>query len=343
MAKANNGNRQRQSQGSEQMPHMYEYFEDSIDIRHHGCRTGLAAFCMLAASPLVHAAGFSYDLSYDTGSRVVEVAIDANNSGTYSYRDNGQLSTIFLAGNGSPPPADADLDGLPDNEDPDDDNDGLPDQVEIAAGLNPFYAGDADDDSDGDGVDNLAEYQLDTDLAQPDIRLLLNRGTNLISLPIDPIPPLDSRQLAADLGPAVVTISRYNTVTGQMEITRVVDGVVGGDSFPITSAQGYMVEMATAGEQRLSGDLPDRELDLLAGTNLAGLATVPSGMTAHDLLQQLGGADVIAGISHLEPRTGRYQTVFFQHGQPAGTDFPILRGESYIFTMYQRRAGIGSR
>ncbi len=43
--------------------------------------------------------------------------------------------------------------------DPDDDNDSLPDDWEIANGLNPFYAGDPGQDPDNDGLTNLQEYQ----------------------------------------------------------------------------------------------------------------------------------------------------------------------------------------
>lgn len=43
------------------------------------------------------------------------------------------------------------------------DNDLLPDAWEIAVGLDPWDAADALDDPDGDGVNNLMEYVLDTD------------------------------------------------------------------------------------------------------------------------------------------------------------------------------------
>jgi hypothetical protein len=45
----------------------------------------------------------------------------------------------------------------------DSDNDGIPDDWETANGLNPLVAGDATEDSDRDGLDNLAEYQAGTD------------------------------------------------------------------------------------------------------------------------------------------------------------------------------------
>ncbi len=58
--------------------------------------------------------------------------------------------------------ADFDNDGIPDELDPDDDNDGMPDWYEIQHGLNPYYAGDAGLDLDGDGLTNLQESAYGT-------------------------------------------------------------------------------------------------------------------------------------------------------------------------------------
>jgi len=54
---------------------------------------------------------------------------------------------------------DTDADGVGNNADTDDDNDGLPDEWELAYGLNPLL-NDAADDPDGDGVSNINEYNL---------------------------------------------------------------------------------------------------------------------------------------------------------------------------------------
>jgi hypothetical protein len=50
---------------------------------------------------------------------------------------------------------------------PDRDHDGIPDDWEIAHGLNPDLASDAQQDKDGDGFSNLAEYQRGTDPSDP--------------------------------------------------------------------------------------------------------------------------------------------------------------------------------
>jgi hypothetical protein len=58
---------------------------------------------------------------------------------------------------------DTDGDGDPDCFDDDDDDDGLPDEYELAQGLDPLDAGDADDDPDLDGRVHLLEYGDGTD------------------------------------------------------------------------------------------------------------------------------------------------------------------------------------
>jgi hypothetical protein len=57
---------------------------------------------------------------------------------------------------------DSDSDGIPDIIDLDDDNDGMPDHWEVRQGLDPLL-NDASGDWDGDGWNNLEEYQNGTD------------------------------------------------------------------------------------------------------------------------------------------------------------------------------------
>ena len=68
---------------------------------------------------------------------------------------------------------DNDGDGFGDNQDPDDDEDGMPDSYEELNGLNPYNDEDAMLDKDMDGLTNSEEYDLGTDPNDP-----LSNGNN---------------------------------------------------------------------------------------------------------------------------------------------------------------------
>lgn len=119
----------------------------------------------IAALPLVcitnsGAAAVTIDYAYDDLNRLVAITRDDTEQGLrYKY---DAVSNIEWIANADSPDTDGDL--TPNFADGDDDDDGIPDTVEIDAGLNPLSATDAAGDRDGDGVDNLAEFTQGSDI-----------------------------------------------------------------------------------------------------------------------------------------------------------------------------------
>jgi len=82
--------------------------------------------------------------------------------GAYQDDDNGTDSgSAYFFG------VDRDGDGIPDAGDADIDGDGIPNDVETAAGLDPYDAADGTTDLDGDGWSNVDEYRLGTVIDDP--------------------------------------------------------------------------------------------------------------------------------------------------------------------------------
>ena len=92
----------------------------------------------------------------DNGSYVYQVFACAN---TESNPNCGTVASLTV----TVEIPDADGDGIPDAQDPDDDNDGMSDLWELGTGLDPTNSADARLDDDNDGYNNLAEFNAGTD------------------------------------------------------------------------------------------------------------------------------------------------------------------------------------
>lgn len=124
---------------------------------------------------------------------------DDDNDGVDDSKDRFPLDTTEWI--------DSDSDGTGDNTDTDDDNDLIPDTIELNYGLNPHNPSDASEDIDNDGLSNLKEFQLQTNLASKDTdgdgdtdAIELQYGTDplLISDNLDKFRPHTPALLAVD-------------------------------------------------------------------------------------------------------------------------------------------------
>jgi chitinase len=104
----------------------------------------------------------SKEVTYTPGAATSETTSSATASATIDTDGDGVPDILDRFPNDATEWVDTDGDGIGNNQDPDDDNDGMPDAWEIAHGLNPLV-NDAALDADGDGVSNLAEYQAGSD------------------------------------------------------------------------------------------------------------------------------------------------------------------------------------
>ncbi|MBR9985933.1 MAG: hypothetical protein KFF68_08490 [Desulfosarcina sp.] len=117
-------------------------------------------------APVVGLAGetFTFRLTVtddDGSSAVANMTVSVLKSSSTDVDGDGVPDVLDLFPSDPTEWADNDGDGIGDNQDPDDDNDGIPDAWEITYGLDPLV-NDADLDADGDGWTNLEEFQADT-------------------------------------------------------------------------------------------------------------------------------------------------------------------------------------
>lgn len=127
--------------------------------KRQGAPTAFLTLVMLSVASFA-AAPATIDYVYDDLNRLTGVA---RNEGVpmvlYRY---DEISNIQWIGTENSP--DTDGDDIPNFVDPDDDDDGIPDVAEIEAGLNSLLAADAAGDFDGDGINNIDEYVLGSDI-----------------------------------------------------------------------------------------------------------------------------------------------------------------------------------
>jgi len=110
--------------------------------------------------------GTTYAIAVDgfgSSEGIIEIAVNFDLSDADSDGDGEPDSSDNCPNDPNANQSDFDMDEIGDVCDQDDDNDGIPDDFELANGLDPLNAADAGADADGDGFTNLEEFEAGTD------------------------------------------------------------------------------------------------------------------------------------------------------------------------------------
>jgi|AntAceMinimDraft_17_1070374.scaffolds.fasta_scaffold89363_2 YD repeat-containing protein len=126
----------------------------------HSSAAGAALVLMLSQGmPASASTLVVIDYSYDDLDRLTMMGRADGPLVDYTYDEVSNITSQTIANS-----ADFDGDLLADFVDDDDDNDLIPDSIELNSNLDPFNGDDAALDLDGDGISNLAEYLLGSDI-----------------------------------------------------------------------------------------------------------------------------------------------------------------------------------
>lgn len=165
-------------------------------------------------------------------------------------------------------------------------------------------------------------------------RIQLHRGLNLVALPIQPEPPLDSSGFATDVGSPF--IARFvSGPDGRGRLQTQVRGLTGEVPFPLEGNRGYFVMSPSAATLVLRGrpwPLAMLTITLPAGHSAIAFARgVPASLTTSSLVELAGSSKVTRVVSV----GGRGQLESYL---PSLTPDTVLQtGKGYIVSVFSAR------
>jgi hypothetical protein len=168
--------------------------------------------------------------------------------------------------------------------------------------------------------------------------LVLEQGLNLIGLRVDPANSVGAIDLLEMLGPGALEVRRLNPTTKTYETTaRSGSGFV-GSNFPLAGLDGLLIVSTAPASQpstaRIVGSArASPSVHLLAGTNLITIPDPPEGLDAFALLGLIGDEAVVSAIQRVDTASGRLESAVYRGDTPAGVNFPIEAGVSYLVHM----------
>jgi len=237
----------------------------------------------------------------------------------------------------------------PDN--PDSDSDGMPDDYEVANGLDPLDDGSIDPnngpagDPDSDNASNIEEFMagsspMNGNSLPVNIDIMLHSGFNIFGYPLSV--PTTSYDLLAVLGDEteIEKILVYDRAAGSYSTTYYDGAVPAGDYVDIGYGDGIIVY--SKGDKTVSLNptvLPHNSyvecvaVDLNAGLNVITFPCIPAGLTAFQLIQAIGDDTIVSSIQRYDVDYGQFEAAVYYNNQPSGVDFPVAAGEGYLIYM----------
>ncbi len=176
----------------------------------------------------------------------------------------------------------------------------------------------------------------------PGVTRVFVSGMNYFAFPVEVPTGATAYDLLPVLGDEseINAIDRLNPETQLFERVSYLDGVPVGANFPVVRGEGYIVHAQQQTSVSIQGTTDCPTVSLISGLNIIGVPCPPSGYSAYELLEHLGGENEIVSLKRYNPETLSYDVTEYSGGEPSGDDFFIVNGESYLVESRVNRTGV---